>query len=107
MKLLRFDACLTIRQTSLCRDSVSGGVSGMFGLVPFRRNRIPPPPSHKREPNMKSPVAISLLSALLLAFASAISAAEEQDDGWQFITTPFIWGSGLEGDLTVHGLKTH
>ncbi len=38
-----------------------------------------------------------------LATPSAITAADEAD-GWQFIATPYLWGTGIKGDLTLRGI---
>ena len=49
-------------------------------------------------------VAASLILLLAIGFLSARAA--ENEDGWKFISSPFLWGSGMEGDLTVRGIDT-
>lgn len=45
-----------------------------------------------------------LLLAIFCAPLEAMAAADESEDqGWQFIVTPYVWVVGLEGDLTIKG----
>ena len=44
-----------------------------------------------------------LCAIMLGGAANLVRAADGEDDRWQLITTPFLWGTGLEGDMTIHG----
>lgn len=39
----------------------------------------------------------------LFGIATSTQAADEEADHWHLITTPFLWGTGLEVDMTIHG----
>ena len=54
---------------------------------------------------MKIQKAIILLGVVLMCASTTTvtRAADNEEDGWQFISTPFLWGTGIEGDLTLRG----
>jgi hypothetical protein len=54
---------------------------------------------------MKTRYCAAALVCTLLSFSSTVvtRAADDADDKWQFSSTPLLWASGLEGDVTLHG----
>jgi opacity protein-like surface antigen len=52
---------------------------------------------------MARPLCATLLAALLST--SLTTAAGAEPEGWKFEITPYIWGTGIEGDATVNGQK--
>lgn len=53
----------------------------------------------------KGLVLASLISWGVNSNARAAEEAKDAqgEDKWQFISAPFLWASGIEGDLTMHG----
>ena len=45
--------------------------------------------------------------AMLASAAPNATARDGDEDRWQFISTPFLWGSGLEGDITRGSHTVH
>src|SRR5262245_20120434 len=58
---------------------------------------------------MKIQRTIILLGAVwVCATASAATrAVDDRNDRWQFISTPFLWGTGIEGDITRRGITVN
>src|SRR5262245_24290783 len=56
---------------------------------------------------MRARVAAMLATGLLAAgIASVAQAADEDPNAWHATFTPYVWATGLYGDVTAHGLST-
>ena len=53
---------------------------------------------------MKIQRTIILLGAVLACATAPAAPRAVDDDRWQFISTPFLWGTGIEGDITRRGI---
>lgn len=55
---------------------------------------------------MKTNHTMAALSVALLTMAGTGSAADKQDDEWQFGVTVPLWAVGIDGDVTVRGVTS-
>lgn len=46
--------------------------------------------------------SLLLCAATLCGTATSVRAASDEPDRWQLITTPFLCGTNIEGDITIH-----
>ncbi len=55
---------------------------------------------------MKKKLTLIALSVAMLAMAETSPAAEAQEDKWQFGVTVPLFAAGIDGDVTVRGVKS-
>ena len=48
-------------------------------------------------------VGMLVASLLMAGTASVARAADEDPDAWHVTITPYVWATGLYGDVTVRG----
>ncbi len=54
---------------------------------------------------MRTKVRIGAAIMAFLVYALLAGSAWAADGGWKFELTPYIWGVGIDGDITVRGTK--
>ena len=47
-----------------------------------------------------------ILAVLLLSWPAIVRADDDGQDRWHFITAPHLWAAGIDGNVTVKGIKT-